>query len=120
MNLFLTIRLANLVVRGAKEVRNGDTGNLYGILKREEDSALCSDLRIHVEQVLSVIGDGAPRHFVRRVPGQNLGERRLARAVGPHDGVHFARVHLERNAAQNFPIADAGMQIIYFEHETSD
>jgi hypothetical protein len=34
--------------------------------------------------------------------------------------MHFARIHPERDAAQYFPIADAGVKIIYFEHETSD
>jgi hypothetical protein len=34
--------------------------------------------------------------------------------------VHLARIHVERDAAEDFPIADAGVKIIYFEHETSD
>jgi hypothetical protein len=34
--------------------------------------------------------------------------------------VYLARVYAQRDAFENFTIADAGVQIIYFEHETSD
>jgi len=34
--------------------------------------------------------------------------------------MHFSRIHAERNASEYFPIADCGVQIIYFEHETID
>jgi hypothetical protein len=34
--------------------------------------------------------------------------------------VNLARVNGQVDPAKYFPIADAGVQIIYFEHETSD
>jgi len=34
--------------------------------------------------------------------------------------VHFARVYAKSNAAKYFTIADAGVKIIYYEHETID
>jgi hypothetical protein len=34
--------------------------------------------------------------------------------------VDLSSIHPESNSTKYFPIADAGVQIIYFEHETSD
>ena len=34
--------------------------------------------------------------------------------------MYLTRIHVESDATQYFPIADAGVQIIYFEHETID
>jgi len=34
--------------------------------------------------------------------------------------VHFSRIYPESDSTKYFPIADAGVQIIYLEHETSD
>jgi len=34
--------------------------------------------------------------------------------------MHFACIYPESNSAKYFPIADTGVKIIYFEHETSD
>jgi len=34
--------------------------------------------------------------------------------------VYFASIHLQRDAAQYFPIAYSCVKIIYFEHETTD
>lgn len=34
--------------------------------------------------------------------------------------MHFAGIYPESNSTKYFPIADAGVKIIYFEHETSD
>jgi hypothetical protein len=50
-----------------------------------------------------------------RPPREHVRQCRLARAVGSHDGVHFARVDREIETLQNlFPI-DAGVQIFDFE-----
>jgi hypothetical protein len=34
--------------------------------------------------------------------------------------VHFSGVNAEIDALQYFPVAYSGVEIIYFEHETSD
>ena len=52
---------------------------------------------------------------VQFAAGQHLGERALAAAVGPHDGMHFTGVHGEVDALQNFTIANFGVQIFDFE-----
>jgi len=34
--------------------------------------------------------------------------------------VHFARIHAESDSTKYFAVAYSGVEIIYFEHETSD
>jgi hypothetical protein len=34
--------------------------------------------------------------------------------------VNLSGIHLESNSTKYFPIANAGVEIIYFEHETID
>ena len=46
---------------------------------------------------------------------QHLRQRALARPVGAHDGVHFAGIHREIDALENFAIANRGVQIFNFE-----
>jgi hypothetical protein len=71
---------------------------------------------LELEQVLPVEGHLAAGHLVRRVPGEHLRERALARAVRPHDGVHLARVHGEVDAVEDLLVADGGRQILDIEH----
>ena len=52
---------------------------------------------------------------VQIAAGQHLGQRALAAAVGPHDGMHFTGVDGEVDALQNFTIANFGVQIFDFE-----
>ena len=47
---------------------------------------------------------------------EHLRERALARAVRPHDRVHLARVHLEVDAAQDFAVFHAGVQVLDLQH----
>ncbi len=49
------------------------------------------------------------------MPGQRLGEGALAGAVGPHDGVHFARAHDEVEALHDLGAADLGAETLHFE-----
>ena len=45
-----------------------------------------------------------------KVPaGQHLGQRALARAVRPHDGVDFAGMDGEIDALRDFTIANGGV-----------
>ena len=109
IDLLLAARLADLVVRRAQEVRVRHAGNLDRILEGEEDARLRALLRLHLEQILAVVGDRAAGDLVRRIPGEHLRERALARAVRPHDGVHFARRSTVRSMPlQNLLVADGG------------
>ena len=89
------------VQRRLEEVGVVHAGDLDRVLERHEHAFAGALLGIHVEQVLAVELDRAAGDFVGGMPGQHAGERALARAVGPHDGVHLARLHREVDALQN-------------------
>jgi len=83
-------------------------------LERQKNSVLCAHFGVQLEEILPVVADGSFRHLVRRISSDYLRERGLPRTVRSHDSVDFARVYTQRDALENFPIADAGVQIIYF------
>ena len=43
--------------------------------------------------------------------GEDAGQRALAGAVGPHDGMDLAGVDLEVDAAEDFLVVDAGVEV---------
>src|SRR5699024_9974862 len=92
-------QLRSLSVEGGlgrtEEVRHGHTGNLDGVLHGQEQTGLGTLVDGHVEHVLAVEGDRTGGHLVLRVPGQGVGQGRLAGAVGAHGGVGLVRVDLE-------------------------
>ena len=95
-------RAAPLVDGEPEEVGVGDARDLDGVLEGEEDALLRTVLWLEVEQVLSLaILHGAARHLVGRVAHEHLGKGALARAVGPHDRVHLAALHLEVDALED-------------------
>src|SRR5690606_7649773 len=51
---------------------------------------------------------------------QDVAQRGLARAVGAHDGVHLAGLHVERKALEDVAVADAGVQVFDLEHGIGD
>ena len=59
--------------------------------------------------------DFAAGDFVARLAGDDVAQRRLAGAVRPHDGVHFALVHGERKPVENLTLLDTNLQVFYFE-----
>ena len=101
VELLEALLLALGVERRLEEVGVVHAGNLDRILERHEHAFAGALVGIHVEQILAVVEDLAAGDFVAGMPGQRAGERALARAVGPHDGVHFARVHREVDAAED-------------------
>ena len=73
-----------------QEIQVADAGDLHRVLERHEDARGGAFLRLQTQQILAVIGHLARRDFIGLPAGQHLGQRALARAVGPHDGVHLA------------------------------
>ncbi len=93
-------------------------GNFDGVLEGKED-ALGSPLGgIELEDALAVVKNVAFGHFVVFAARQDVGKRRLARAVRPHDGSNFAGLHRQVQAADDFGavIGDAGVQVLDFKH----
>ena len=77
-------------LRGAQEVRDRHAGDLDGVLHREEEPGTGALVDAHRQHVLAVELDGAAVDVVPGVTGDRVRERRLARAVGAHDGVDLA------------------------------
>ena len=107
--------LADGVERRLEEVHVADAGDLDRVLEGEEDAFARPILGGHFEQVLAVVGDASAGDLVKFAAGEHLGQRALAAAVGPHDGMDFTGVHGEVDAFQNFTIANFGVQIFDFE-----
>ena len=111
----LAARLALGVQRGAQERHGGDAGNLHRILEREEHALGGALVGRHLQQVLALEQDLAAGDFVAGLAGDDVGERRLAGAVRPHDRVHLALVHRERQPVENLALLDTDLQIFDFE-----
>ena len=107
---------ANGVEGCPQKVRAVHAGDFHWILKREKHALRRAFIRGHVEQVFALIDDVARRDAIRFVPREHLRQRALARSVGPHNGVGFARIDHEIDAVQNLRTLHTCMQIPNFQH----
>ena len=98
--------------RGADEVGDGHAGDLAGILEGEEEAGAGDDIRLEADDLFAVEEGFARLHGVVGVAGEDLGERALAGAVRPHDGVHFALRDREGEILQDRAVADGGVEVL--------
>src|SRR5690606_18172702 len=104
--------LAPGVERQTKEVRDRDTGHLDGVLEGQVEALAGALVGLELEDRLALEEDVAARHLVLRVAGDDLRERRLARAVRAHQRVHLAARDDEVHAPQDLLAAhDAGTEV---------
>src|SRR3546814_2125910 len=91
-----------------KELQVRNARNFDRILKAQEKD--CGDplMRFHREQILSFEYCGAACRLISRPATQGIGQRRLPRAVRPHDGVNFSRVNGERQALEDWLTFEIG------------
>ena len=75
-----------------QEHHGGDAGNLHRILHGEENALRGALFRRQRRQIFAVIDDAAFGDLVTGAARQHIGQRRFARAVRPHDGMHFAGI----------------------------
>ena len=101
VELRLAAVLADGVERRLEEVGVGDAGDLDRVLEREEHAFAGPLLGVHVEQVLALVEDLALGDLVGVAAGQDAGERALAGAVRPHDGVDLAGVDRQVDALED-------------------
>ena len=94
--LRLPALLAQRIGRRAQERQAGDARDLHRVLEGEEHALGGALVGLHLEDAFAVPEDVALGHLVVVAAGEHVGERRLARAVRPHDGVHLALGHGER------------------------
>ena len=116
VELGLAVVLALGVERGLEEVGVVHAGDLDRVLERHEDAFAGALVGIHLEQVLPLEEDLAAGDVVLRMPGQRARQRALAGAVGPHDGVHFAGVHVKVDPLEDLLVLGLDLQILDIEH----
>ena len=90
------------VYRCFQEVEVADAGDFYRVLEGEEDAGAGALVRLHFQQVATVVGDAAFGDDVAFTPGDDVRQRRFAGPVRPHDGVYFARADAQVDAVQDF------------------
>jgi hypothetical protein len=107
--------LALRVQGGPEQVDVVDAGDLHRILEPEEDALAGPLLRAHGQQVPAAEADGPGGDLEPLAPGQHVGERALARAVGPHDGMDLARPDPQGEPLEDRRAGHADMQVVYFQ-----
>ena len=85
------------LARGVQKVGDLDARDRGRILKREEEAGARALVGCQRQQVLAVERAVPLRDVVVRMAGQREGERRLAAAVGPHEGVDCAPARPSRS-----------------------
>ena len=104
------------VERRLEKGHRRDAGNFDRILKGEKHAFGRALVRRQFEDVLAVEQDLARRDFIIRLAGDDIGERRLAGAVRPHDRRDLAVSHLKVEVLQDFAVADRDVQVLNFQH----
>jgi hypothetical protein len=108
-------RLALGIESGAKERHGGDAWDLQGVLERQENAARGPLVRGEREKIGALELHFAGRYLVARLSGQYMGERRLAGAIRPHDGMHLAAFDDEIDTFEYFAVVDLDGEIFDFE-----
>ena len=104
------------VQRRAEEVHVADAGDLDRVLEGEKEPRRRPLLGGHAEQVDTVERDRAG-HVVPFPPGQDVGQRALARPVGAHHGVDLPGADGEVEPAQDARSAHRGGQALDAQHQ---
>jgi len=116
VQLGLAARFALGVERRTQEVGVVDAGNFHGVLEGEEHAGGGALFRFQVEQRLAFEFHRACGDLVALAAGQDVAQRGLAGAVGSHDGVHLAWLHVQREAFQDVLAGDTGVEVVDLEH----
>ena len=93
------------------QLQHAHAGNLDRVLVGEEQAEAGAFPRRAPEELLAVDRRGALGDRVVVAAHEHVGERRLAGAVGAHEGVHLTGRDLEVDAAQDLHSRDRRMQV---------
>jgi len=85
------------------------------VLEGQEQAGLGPHVGGPVRHVLTLQQDGAGRHRVGGVPHQRAGQRRLAGAVGAHEGVDLAGADGQVDATQDGAVLGRDLEVPYLE-----
>ncbi len=101
----------------AQELRHRHARDLLGVLEGEEHPRPGPGVGWPGRDVVAPEQDPALGHLVAGVAGEGVGEGRLARAVGAHEGVQLALCDDEVDAAEDLVAVDLDVQVLDGEHE---
>ena len=96
----------------AEEVEDADPGDLLRVLEAEEDAPGGPLVGGQPGDVLTPEADGAPGDPVGGVGEEGVGERGLAGAVGPHEGVDLALADRQAQPAQDLGAVDGDPEVV--------
>ena len=116
LQLVLSARAPLRVERGLQKRHRRDAGNFDRILKGEKHALGGALMRREAQNILAVQQHFALRDIIALASGDDIGERRFAGAVRPHDRRDLAVVNGEREAIENLAVADGDMEIFDFKH----
>ena len=102
--------------RRLEEVGVVHAGDLDRVLERHEHAFARALVRIHVEQILAVVGHLAAGDLVLGMPGRRPRQRALAGPVRAHDGVDFAGVDVQVDPLEDLLAFGANLQILDIKH----
>ena len=102
---FLALRQTRLD-GGTEKICDRDSRNFAWILKCEKNAFARAFVRLEFEQIFAIHREGSGCHLVIGMASQHFGERALAGAIRPHDGVDFATRHLQAQPADNLLVGD--------------
>jgi hypothetical protein len=91
--------------------------DLDRILERQEHAVGGALFRLQRQQVLALERHRSGRHLVAFAAGDDVAERRLAGAVGPHDGVHLAGLQLQRETLEDLLAGDGDVEVFDLQHD---
>src|SRR5215471_2761269 len=117
IELFFAARATLRVERRLQECQRRYAGNLHWILHGKEHAFGRSLLRSKRNEILAAIENAALRDLVAIAARERIGKRRLARAVWPHECVHFPRADAERESFEDLLPADGNVKILDLEHD---
>ena len=82
----------------------------------QEKEAVSAPARAQLKQVVALELHVAFGNFIAVAAGQHVAKGGFARAVRPHDGVHFTGLHIQREALEDFLAGDAGVEVVDLQH----
>src|SRR5215211_4408746 len=111
LDLVLAARLALGVDDHAQVLRDGDAGDRDRVLKRHEEAHPSALVGIRIGDFLAVEADRAGGYLQPGVAHDRVGERRLARSVGTHQGVDLATVDAEVETLEDLLALGADVEV---------
>ena len=93
-------------------------GIFHRVLERQKQARRGALFRLHVEQVIALQRRFAVGHLIAVAARENVRERRFARAVGAHDGMHLAGFDRQVDTFEDLLVLffKFDVQVLDFQH----